>query len=68
MGIPPRYCRRVSELTGICLKRLRPHDWADYWSEVEADGLPGASQLPADCAVVKLPVCGMSASDAPATL
>lgn len=30
-GVPPRYCIRVSELTGIRLDELRPNDWARYW-------------------------------------
>lgn len=30
-GVPPRYCIRVSELTGIRLDELRPNDWDRYW-------------------------------------
>lgn len=33
-GIPVRYCRRINELTGISLQRLRPNDWADFWPEL----------------------------------
>lgn len=32
-GIPPRYCIRVSELTGMTLQELRPGDWQDYWPQ-----------------------------------
>ena len=30
-GIPPKYCLRVSGMTGMTVQRLRPADWADYW-------------------------------------
>lgn len=30
-GVPPRYCQKVSELSGLKLQELRAHDWHDYW-------------------------------------
>ena len=39
-GVPPRHCRKVSALSGLSLRELRPHDWQHYWSEVEASAVP----------------------------
>lgn len=33
-GVPVKHCRRIGELTGMSLQRLRPRDWADYWPEL----------------------------------
>ena len=33
-GIPARFCRRASELTGVPLERLRPDDWHLIWPEL----------------------------------
>lgn len=30
-GVPPRYCIKVSNLTGMQLSELRPTDWDVYW-------------------------------------
>lgn len=33
-GVPAKYCRKVSELTGMALPELRPRDWSEFWSEL----------------------------------
>lgn len=35
-GIPTRYCRRASELTGVPVQRMRPDDWNLVWPELSA--------------------------------
>lgn len=30
-GVPPKYCMRIKELTGMSLSELRPTDWTSYW-------------------------------------
>ena len=32
-GVPANRCKAVEALTGVSVRRLRPHDWADYWPE-----------------------------------
>lgn len=32
-GIPAAQCKAIEALTGISVKRLRPHDWRAYWPE-----------------------------------
>lgn len=34
-GVPPAKCKAFSALTGISVKRLRPHDWRKYWPEAK---------------------------------
>lgn len=42
-GVPARHCRKVSELSGMALFELRPHDWQAYWTAAEAE-TPGAPE------------------------
>ncbi|MFD1709069.1 ABC transporter substrate-binding protein [Ottowia flava] len=33
-GVPARWCRKVSELSGVSVVQLRAQDWQDYWPEL----------------------------------
>jgi hypothetical protein len=32
-GVPPNRCKAFEAVTGISVRKLRPHDWRDYWPE-----------------------------------
>lgn len=34
-GIPANRCKAIEALTGIPARRMRPHDWHEYWPEPE---------------------------------
>lgn len=34
--VAARRAALVSRITGVDLRRLRPHDWQDYWPDLEA--------------------------------
>ncbi len=35
-GIPPNRCKAIEALTGVSVRKLRPHDWSEYWPDERA--------------------------------
>lgn len=35
---PPRHCVTIEQIYGISRRDLRPHDWQDFWPELERRG------------------------------
>lgn len=45
-GIPPNRCKRVEEITGVPVERLRPYDWKEYWPPASTNETEDAGAHP----------------------